>query len=271
MHPELQWCLPVVRPMRYAVVCFYLVAASGAQATQDPLPQGRVSLSFSAPLEVTLNTPVVLELLVTNTSREVFTVDLGPRYVFHLLFDSTGPGGIRQTVNGARNLNGEYVWHSIAVAPNQPPVSRIIVLDAFLDFPTPGAYEVTVKFTGSVQHGPNVELDLLRETTFHLTLLPRDEGVLRRLCEDLMPLVLRQKGVSQDQKEAAERLAFIRDPVAVPYLRRGVDAESSAYDLMLEALVRIGTPAAREALVELTGHGADWIAAAARRALARVK
>jgi hypothetical protein len=83
-------------------------------------------------------------------------------------------------------------------------------------------------------------------------------------------LPLRRGGNPELTRVAARaQLIWFRDPAVVPCLERAVDVGEDP--VLFDPLVAIGTVEARDAIVRLTKHRLDYIAAMARNALARFR
>jgi hypothetical protein len=79
---------------------------------------------------------------------------------------------------------------------------------------------------------------------------PRDENVLRRTCQRLADSVSSGYRV-EDQLYAAQQLAHVNDPVAVPIHQTILNATESVDWILLEALRKIGTPEAQRVLQDM--------------------
>lgn len=257
---------PRAKMLLVAVTC--LVPALTLQVRPVGAVVGqRASLELDVPGTVTLREPVVMTLRLLNESDRPIRVNLGWDRVGVLLFEATGPSGRRQTGRPQLREGGSRSDH-VDVAPHSQ-YSQRVVLDEWIEFDVVGAYVLLVRFSGSVDTDGSVQTDVRRDYVFSVVVLPRDPGRLEELCRSLESRLAQPQGLP-DHRQAAQELAAVRDPVAIPYLERAAAREVSLPKIY-ETLAAIGTPEARQALERLSRHPTAWVAANAKAALGRIK
>jgi hypothetical protein len=248
-------------------------------------PQERVALSVDVSPTVTLHEPVLLTIAIVNDSQGKVVVDMGLDTVGHFEFELLGPDGGRQVVRPAPQFDGVYGADRFILGPKgrtssdaygylQPdsgkatgPVMATRVLDEWLDFSKPGNYRLTVRYDGAVRAAAGVNTDdVIRNQTFAVTVLPRDEGRLRRKALFLLQQMETGTG---DRRLEEQELLHMFDREVIPYWERAL-AETLSSDYY-DPLVRIGVPEARKALERLAQSPIDFVATSAKAALARIK
>lgn len=257
---------PRAKMLLVAVTC--LVPALTLQVRPVGAVVGQqASLQFDVPGTVTLREPVILTLSVLNESARPIQANLGFDRIGALMFEATGPGGRRQTGRPQLRDGGSRSEH-VDVAPRSQ-YSQRVVLDEWIEFDVVGAYMLQVRFSGSIDATAGVPTDVRRDHVFNIVVLPRDPGRLEELCRSLESRLAQPQGLA-DHRQAAQQLAAVRDPVAIPYLERAA-AREVLLPTLYETLAAIGTPGARQALGRLSRHPTAWVAANAKAALGRIK
>jgi hypothetical protein len=142
-----------------------------------------------------------------------------------------------------------------------------LVLNQWLDLSPVGSYDLLTRFDGSViSLGRAVEVD--REWRQKITIVPRDEGELRRAAARLREAAL--AGFATTERRAVTALAYMTDPVAIPYLIDVIGARKNT-GIAVGGLARIGGIDARRALEKLATSEDAETASLARDALKRIK
>jgi hypothetical protein len=115
-----------------------------------------------------------------------------------------------------------------------------------------------------------VELDLagtrVAARPFNVDVRARDPDRLAACCDALSRQALSATDTGQ-ASIAADALAHVADPVAIPYLERLLDGSRGLQLQAIQGLGRIDDEAARQRLNMLSGHRDGEIALFARRAL----
>ena len=101
--------------------------------------------------------------------------------------------------------------------------------------------------------------------------LERNEQALRSICERLVREIDSTDAV-RTHLAAGRKLAAIKDPIAVDYLRRVAEGRRyAAASIAIGGLERLDTPPARAALKAATSHRNLDIANEAKRSLERLE
>ena len=100
--------------------------------------------------------------------------------------------------------------------------SESIVRNERLRFAEPESNELRIRFLGNT----TTVADDTRLFVTNVRVLPRDAAQLKSRCESLAAVVMQARRVA-DQNGALQQLAFVDDPIAVPYLRAAAEAAST--------------------------------------------
>jgi hypothetical protein len=103
-----------------------------------------------------------------------------------------------------------------------------------------------------------------------IEVVPTDDDELRRICELLTAQAL-QRGQADEGLQAAEALASIGLPLAVPYLERVLALHSLGAVLAANGLARIGDAEAIKALILAFDHAFPWARMAIKNRLLDLK
>jgi HEAT repeat protein len=205
---------------------------------------------------LSLHEPVFVDFIIRNRSGSIQRIDLGAARAGAFIISI-------QTVTGvsASELRTERAGFrpsgEVEIAPYADFVERVL-MQRWYAFAAEGRYTVLVELALSTGR--------LAAAPFDVAVLPRDPARLASVCESLTDRALSPGDVEQSDA-AAEALAHIEDPIAVPYLQRLLTRAPALGMLAIAGLGRIGDDAARTLLRELSQHDNGEIAAVARRAL----
>jgi hypothetical protein len=257
--PVVVWLLGVLIPL--AGNCSEILSPRGAQG-------GSVSLTYSLTAEaVTLHEPVLFEFLIENKSRDVARVNMGWNRMAAFTFDVVRPAGPR-TVARPAPIDGGSLTPDFEVDAGGTYRQRA-ALNHWIQFERPGVYRIDVQSAAALTVGRGVRIDAPERRTFTVVVHSLDVVRLRARCDQLVDLAGRR---GAEGGEAADHLSVIRHVGAVPCHERALMKGILSRYSLLETLVAIGGPEARQALQNLASSAPyPWIARDARAALARVK
>ncbi len=143
-------------------------------------------------------------------------------------------------------------------------------MDERFDFTTPGYYEIEIQLTKQAYTDTGQLLDYQRVFDSRFEITPRDESALRTTCDSL----IKEIEVSSSYEAAAvaaQELSSIRDPVAVPFLRKALLAKQLVEPFAIQGLERIADQDAIRALGEGLGISYHNTSALSRSALLRIE
>lgn len=241
------------------------VACLSASAVQ--VPAGAVRFWYEVPSTVSLHEPVVMAVTFDNRSRGTVGVNLrAPDHTFW--FSLRTPSGTLQEapLSEAPRMQLDAQFEAPADA-RAGRMDHQLVLDHFLSFAETGVYSLRVVFRGRVEpRDPTAFLIAPAERQFAIRVVPRDPDRLRRFCAAALAEL--RGAMTSVHFFAGKRLAYVSDPIAIPYLKEAIELDLG-YRALWDGFGRIGTVEARQALEELTQSPNPGIANIARNMLAR--
>jgi hypothetical protein len=242
--------------------CFLLLGPQTLQSDR------RCTLRWELPHETIVGLPIVGAFVIENMSRVTINVDVGSwDRLSGLVFELSDPDGGRTIGRPTPPpFGGLHTGGKFDVQPGQT-VRESFVVDQWVPIPRPGTFALTVTIDGTF--APSTQVDIQRQVSTAVIVHDRNEEAIRVRCRELLAQV---QSRNERRFAAALELAFVRDPVAVPYLLNALQTQGVPGTFqMIEAMVRIGGTPAREALVVLTGSSDASIAAWARDGLRRIR
>jgi hypothetical protein len=206
-----------------------------------------VTVSYSLGSQtVTLGEPVFLRFEVQNGSREAIKVDLGQNRKQAFLFDVTFPNGTTVTQLSMPTRQGISPIGRISVGVGET-YKQTLLLYEWVDLSQVGTYQIDVKLASSIESvtGVRIAAPAFR-TVFNI--LPRDEFVLREVCDKLLSRIEGSQSV-EEAMEAALALSHVRDSIAVPFLDRALRSGKQVANEAVSGLERIGDMSAVQVLI----------------------
>jgi hypothetical protein len=250
------------RPVALIAMTLGLGMSSASHARE---PQ-QVTLAYDIPVTaVSLGEPVVMTVLLRNESDAPVDIDLGQSPEDRFRYELRAPDGTTRMIQPTERLR--LAPSGRGAVPPSLWVKHEVILDEHLDFGREGRYTLVVRFDGKVApRSTAVVASVPRERTFNITVLPRDPERLRQFCA--LNLAETLAGPPRTT-EAARRLIYVRDPVAIPFIRDMITTGGAYHaEEVWEAFLRIGSPEARQALEDIAGSSSPY-ASLAKRYLAR--
>ena len=182
-----------------------------------------VAFSYETPNSITLHEPVVATVTIENRSSHTVRIDLGDHHVGQFEFTLKSPDG-HTTSARPQTKEGLSGGDVVSIEAGQR-ASESIVLNEWLRFAEPGtSQELRIRFLGNT----TTVADDTRLFVTSLRVLPRDAAQLKSRCESLAAVVMQARRVA-DQNGALQQLAFVDDPIAVPYLRAAAEAGRNTF------------------------------------------
>jgi hypothetical protein len=257
--------------LHIALMCLALVVFTREVAVQERPEPPDVFLSYSAPSRLTLHEPVSVAVHVQNSSGEDVVADLGKDSFGYSQLTLQKPDGSSVKVDPKKPTKPDEAYFSgrIQLGSGQR-YTKETVLDQWFDFSQEGLYRLRIDFEGTVRSASGQVINVSRVTTMVIRILPRSEKALRDTSDRL---VRQMQAVSAEEAIlAARKLSFVRDPIAVDYIRQALDnpGRRELDGIAILGLERIGTDDAREALVHALGSQEPSTSRAALAALDRL-
>ena len=205
-----------------------------------------VQWTATCPERLVLGEPVVATLSFNSSSRTPVTIDLGDGGVRNLMVHISGPGHIDTWIRGPL-LGGLQRTGKIGLPPGGQASERLL-LSSWLQFPSPGRYEIELKLLAPAQDPEGRPAGQLEPVHLSFELEPRNEAALRAACDRLANAVLRANSV-EERLFAAHSLATMDDPVAAQCIDQVVSNSDRDDPILMPALARIGTQEAKDVLL----------------------
>ena len=224
---------------------------SGAQSQNDV----RLVVSLEAS-QLGLHEPIYAVFSIENHLSETLEVDLGldnlrMRRRATFAFSITDPDGrVLQIPPFPTYPDGNFGNPAVvSIKPGSTYKLRLL-LNEWYEFRSIGDYRVGVK-TDAVFRTESGRTVLPSTASIIVARMgPKNENRLTRICNDLAKLV--ETSDLEGQVEAIQAMSYVRDPVAVPYMKLLLENNrliSLFLDPIVAALGRIGSTDAIDALI----------------------
>jgi hypothetical protein len=222
-----------------------------ARPVQD-LVLVRIEVEHGSPV---LHEPVFATFVVQNTQPERLEFDLGANSKTTFSFSITEPDGRTVKIPPFKTPDGVSAIGRVALE-NGLTYTQKILLNEWYDFTSVGRYSIELHTSAvfRTSRGRSVETTPIKSVS--LEIQPRDENRLRSICENLASTALTSSLSTATRETAAVTLSYIKDPVAIPFLRQFLERGRDIVALdryAVEGLTRIGTDEAIGALIESVG------------------
>jgi hypothetical protein len=250
----------LMRPTMLLLLVVGSICLGGSLSTSA---QSSVTLDFYTERSPTLNEPVILIARVTNAAPAPLEVDFGINEETKFLFRHTLPDNSVAQAQPQSPTNGPGFLGPVEIRGGTSHKVQL-VLNRWLDFTSVGRHQVEVTFLGSVARKGGAEVEISRNKILVIDVTPRDEKRLTGQCQHWLSVVL-ETNDALERRDAANALGSVFDPVAVPFLERGI-LESHAGGFF-PALVKIGDANAKAALERLATNPRADIQQQARSSL----
>ena len=123
--------------------------------------------------------------------------------------------------------------------------------------PGSGTYEIDVRLVTAIEMSSGGKVV---SEPYHASfkVLPRDESRLKAACEKLAQKIESSNLNVRDMSAAASALAYVDDPVVVPYLERALRSGKYVEASVINGLARVGTEDAAQVLITMVRESAAW-------------
>lgn len=187
-----------------------------------------------AKTQFTRHEPILLKLVITNSSAEPLPVSLGYDREGAFLFTVRRPDGSvielpRKQVREGLSLVGKFT-----LAAGQSHTQQLI-LNEWYDFPEVGVYEIAASLAAA-KGADRVCLD----ARFAVEITPLDTAQLQQTCSELVETIRRNRNNVANAFDAAKALLVIKQPLAAPFLEEAFKANGAVDWLMISGLEQIG-------------------------------
>jgi HEAT repeats len=230
---------------------------------------GSKIVTFSlASAKFSLHELVAIDFVVKNNFSETITFDLGADRKENFQLNLTRPNGTsdqaRQTIKEGLARLGE-----ITLRPGQFYKQRLLINEWF-DLSQIGAYTISIDLLTPIPDGNGrvVAKGANFRATFEIT--PRNPEKLQEICAGLLTQIATSQ-TYQQSKDAATKLSFIQDSVAVPFLEQVLKMNKMVERTAIEGLGRVGDAEAIQTLIRALGAQDAEITAFVRYTLSLIE
>jgi hypothetical protein len=237
------------------VLALFLIACSWAQESWAQGEGVRVSYSVD-PSVLTMHEPVIVHFDVSNESAEPITVRLGRDWTENFSLVVQWPDGSQHKRPPLPRREGAFAVGTVKLGPKER-LRQQLLLNEWAEFPDPGTYEVDVRLVTAIEMSSGGKVV---SEPYHASfkVLPRDESRLKAACEKLAQKIESSNLNVRDMSDAASALAYVDDPVVVPYLERALRSGKYVEASVINGLARVGTEDAAQVLITMVRESAAW-------------
>ena len=138
----------------YATFLVLLIAGAQDVATQAP-----ARLSVQVPKNASVNEPLIVEIALANSLRDPIRADLGWFHIGAFELELRKPDGTKQTAHPAsEDPEGGIAPLDVVEIPSGADFRQWIVLNQWVQLPTAGIYDLTIRFSGVVQTASRTDI-----------------------------------------------------------------------------------------------------------------
>jgi hypothetical protein len=232
-----------------------LVASSVLGACKLGAQSEGVSVSYSLESSATtMHEPIIVRFEVYNGSKEPMTVDLGDDRTEAFAIQVKWPDGTAQKRPPAPLREGIRRMGNLSLAPGEH-LRHELLLNEWASFNAAGKYELDVRLLTPIETVGGKFVSEPYHASFRV--LPRDEARLKATCERLVRQIESTDNVSE-ARDAAAALAYVDDPIVVPYLARALRSGKYVEDRIIAALAKVGSEDAAEILLGVVKESPAW-------------
>lgn len=204
---------------------------------------------------VVLHEPVFATFVVQNTQPERLEFDLGSDSKTTFAFSITEPDGRTVHLPPFQTPDGVSASGRVALE-NGLTYTQKMLLNEWYDFSSAGRYSIAFHTSAVLRTGSGRAVESTPIEPIFLEVQPRDEDRLQSICNDLATAALTSSLHTRKRETAAAALSYVKDPVAIPFLRQLLERGPDVVALeryAVEGLTRIGTDEAIGVLIESYG------------------
>jgi hypothetical protein len=213
---------------------------------------------------ITLHEPVLARFSIRNALRKPihFSIDNDSLEGFELAVVPPTGDAVRQPLI----VPGFHVGGTTTLQPGQE-YRKEIVLSRWYAFPNPGRYKIVAEMAPPIYTEGQKLIRSVASETLWLEVKPRDADRLKQACESLSQAVLHGPDTAA-KWTAMLALAYVRDPVAIPYLREvAVVTEADYRSPAVKGLALIAEVEGLESVLSALGPDRQRLEPEVRQAL----
>ena len=196
----------------------------------------------------TRHEPILLKLVITNSSFEPLPVSLGYDREGAFLFTVRRPDGSVIELPRKKVREGLSRVGRFTVEPSKAYTQQLI-LNEWYAFPDVGVYEIAVSLVTRAG-AERVCLD----TRFNIEITALDTNQLQQACGELVEVIRRNDHDVGNVLDAAKALLVVKHPLVVPFLEEALQANHAISWLVIHGLEEIGNEQAVKVLIPMLAN-----------------
>jgi hypothetical protein len=243
--------------LRLRLFALVLATYGASWTTRLPAQSEDVSVSYSVePSVITMHEPIVVRFDVLNKSTQPIKLQLGVDRKENFALAIQWPDGSTHERPSLPRREGAFGLGNVDLGPGER-LRQQLLLNEWADFPGPGAYEIDVRLLTPIEMNSGAKIV---SEPYHASfnVLPRDEPRLKAACEKLAQQIESPNLNVRDMNDAASALAYVDDPVVVPYLERALRSGKYVETRVIDGLVRVGNEDAAQVLITVVKESPAW-------------
>ncbi len=217
--------------------------ALGQTSNSDTEIEARITPSS---VYVPLHQPVEASLTIQNGDLGSVSFNLGDDREMGMKMHVILPDGTDRT--GRISPHEGLARVGLVSLERNKAYSQKLVLNRWVSFDQEGTYRVTVVFDNAATLADSRKKQLDNVTIVVNVGEPSDEA-LKNFCAVNLKRLLEAQGYVE-ARDSAQVLRYVSDPIAVPYLQRGLVSPFPIQSLLVDGLARIGTSQAVSVLLD---------------------
>lgn len=183
-------------------------------------PENGIDVSYSIESSIqTVGAPLRLMFRVENHSADKIKLKLGRDRKGSFSFVLQRPDGTKIQLSPLPKRERIFDLGMVSLSPGEHLIHPLL-LNEFARFEAPGRYGIEVRLETPIETGAGTQIHV-DPYYGKFEIAPRDEKMLMATAEKLTKQIESSRSV-REALDAAAALAFIDDPVAVPYLERAL-------------------------------------------------
>jgi hypothetical protein len=215
--------------------------ASAASAVQLTYSLDRTGL--------TVNEPVLLKVVAENGTAEGVTIDLGTDFYGNFHAKLARPDGRMEIVPKPHEVLWQVGFPGAIALAAHGKVEKVLLLNRWFRFDMAGRYFLELELPEAPDSLAGSAPQVASRGEIVIDVGVRDPERLMDVCAKLEKEVMTSAPSPPGEVSPAEILAYIEDPITVPYLVELLGKKPHLDPLLAEGLGRIGDGPAVEALI----------------------
>lgn len=190
--------------------------------------------------------PILLTLVITNSSYELLPVSLGYDREGGFIFTVKRPDGSLKEIPRKRAREGPALAGNFSIEA-QKTYTQQLILNEWYDFQDPGVYEINA----SLVKGRWQQEAACLNSRLKIEILPFDTAQVQQRCSDLVETIRQNTKNFGNASDAVKALLVVKHPIVVPFLEQAMKANHGVISYVISGLEEIGNEQAVRVLIPL--------------------